>query len=139
MATVLLYMKIAAIILGISAGINGYPDAGLGCHPRSYTYMAKRTDEFGRKCWDDITTIACWGRCDTAEIAHWKFPYKISFHRVCIHDKVKLKQTTLQFCDPGVDPSLRIYRYLEAKSCSCKVCRSETTSCEPYRTMFPSE
>lgn len=140
MAMAIFYLEMAVVFLTTFTGTNGYyMETTLECHRRAYTFTARQTDDQGRKCWDDITVIGCWGRCDTAEIAHWQFPYKISFHRVCIHDRQRLTKTTLRNCDEGADPSLRIYWYREAISCSCKVCKSENTSCEPYRTLFPNE
>ena len=42
----------------------------LECHRREYTFKATRTDSFGRQCWEYITVMSCWGRCDSGEVGH---------------------------------------------------------------------
>ena len=40
----------------------------LECHRREYTFKATRTDSSGRQCWEYITAMSCWGRCDSGEV-----------------------------------------------------------------------
>jgi hypothetical protein len=40
----------------------------LECHRREYTFKAVRYDELGRKCWQYVTVMSCWGRCDSGEV-----------------------------------------------------------------------
>ncbi|KAH7939030.1 thyrostimulin beta-5 subunit [Rhipicephalus sanguineus] len=106
------------------------------CHRREYSFRATRTDANGNRCWDDVTAMSCWGRCDSGEIADWRFPFKKSFHPVCTYGSRKLVRTQLRFCDPDdLDErdELRVYEYYEALSCSCQVCDSTWTSCEGFR------
>ncbi len=42
--------------------------ATLECHRREYTFKATRTDLSGRQCWEYITVMSCWGRCDSGEV-----------------------------------------------------------------------
>lgn len=44
-------------------------DATIECHRREFTYRAVNTDENGRQCWDVVTAMSCWGRCDTGEVS----------------------------------------------------------------------
>lgn len=44
--------------------------ATLECHRREYTFKATRTDLSGRQCWEYITVMSCWGRCDSGEVSH---------------------------------------------------------------------
>ncbi|KAH6924850.1 hypothetical protein HPB50_025727 [Hyalomma asiaticum] len=106
------------------------------CHRREYSFRATRTDANGNRCWDDVTAMSCWGRCDSGEIADWRFPFKKSFHPVCTYGSRKLVRAQLRFCDPeDLDErdELRTYEYYEALSCSCQVCDSTWTSCEGFR------
>ncbi|XP_076314640.1 thyrostimulin beta-5 subunit-like [Tachypleus tridentatus] len=123
------------LVTGISSGLIN-PQATLECHRREYTYTATRTDSRGRQCWDSLTVMSCWGRCDSGEIADWRFPFKKSFHPVCIHERKRLVKVILQHCDPDADPELRIFEYYEADTCACQICESSTASCEsvPYRS-----
>lgn len=108
----------------------------LECHRREYTFKATRSDSKGNVCWDDITAMSCWGRCDSGEIADWRFPFKKSFHPVCTYDSRRLVKTQLRHCQPkdlSEEDELRVYEYLEALSCSCQVCDSTWTSCEGFR------
>ncbi|XP_074594674.1 glycoprotein hormone beta 5 [Brevipalpus obovatus] len=109
------------------------------CLRREFTYKAVKTDDFGRKCWQYITVKACWGRCDSLEIADYRFPYKKSYHPVCIHNRMQLKRIKLENCHPGVSDELRDYYYKDALSCKCSVCRSSLASCEgpPYDNPLP--
>ncbi|XP_037273677.2 glycoprotein hormone beta 5 [Rhipicephalus microplus] len=106
------------------------------CHRREYSFRATRTDGNGNRCWDDVTAMSCWGRCDSGEIADWRFPFKKSFHPVCTYGSRKLVRAQLRFCDPDdldEGDELRAYEYYEALSCSCQVCDSTWTSCEGFR------
>lgn len=40
----------------------------LECHRRTYTYRVTQTDENGKQCWDTLSVLACWGRCDSNEV-----------------------------------------------------------------------
>lgn len=44
------------------------PRFTLQCHRREYTFKAVRYDESGRKCWQFVTVMSCWGRCDSGEV-----------------------------------------------------------------------
>ncbi|XP_054169102.1 thyrostimulin beta-5 subunit-like [Oppia nitens] len=102
----------------------------LECHRREYTFKATRTDSSGRQCWEYITAMSCWGRCDSGEIADWRFPYKRSFHPVCIQDRTRIRRIRLKHCDPDSPPGLRYYEYKEALTCVCQSCHTSTVSCE---------
>jgi len=41
----------------------------LSCFKREYLMPAIRMDEFGRRCWDLVKVMACWGRCDSGEVS----------------------------------------------------------------------
>ncbi|PNF33410.1 hypothetical protein B7P43_G04185 [Cryptotermes secundus] len=105
----------------------------LECHRRVYAYKVTKTDSAGRICWDVINVMSCWGRCDSNEISDWRFPYKRSFHPVCLHDSRAVSSVTLQNCEEGVEPGTERYEYLEALSCRCMICKSSEASCEGLR------
>ncbi|XP_069970009.1 thyrostimulin beta-5 subunit [Penaeus vannamei] len=109
------------------------PLSTLECHRRQYTYKVHKTDDNGRMCWDYINVMSCWGRCDSNEIADWKFPYKRSHHPVCMHEETHLTQVTLRNCHEDVAPGTEIYTFHEANRCSCSVCKSSEASCEGLR------
>ncbi|XP_067119570.1 thyrostimulin beta-5 subunit-like [Centruroides vittatus] len=112
------------------------PLSTLECRRTEYFYKATRTDERGRQCWDNLRVMSCWGRCDSIEIADWRFPYKKSYHPVCMHKEKILRRIKLKHCDPDAGPELRKYQYYEAITCSCQFCESSTASCGnviPYR------
>jgi len=67
------------------------------------------------------------------QISDWRFPYKRSFHPVCLHDARAVSSVTLQNCEEGVEPGTERYEYLEALSCRCMVCKSSEASCEGLR------
>lgn len=67
------------------------------------------------------------------QISDWRFPYKRSFHPVCLHDDRTVASVTLQNCEEGVEPGTERYEYLEALSCRCMVCKSSEASCEGLR------
>lgn len=75
----------------------------------------------GYECWDHVSVWSCWGRCDSREISDWKFPYKKSYHPVCVHASRSKSTAHLRFCHPLADPSIRRYEYMEADSCHCQV------------------
>ncbi|XP_008467939.1 thyrostimulin beta-5 subunit-like [Diaphorina citri] len=108
-------------------------DITLDCHRRVYKYRVSQTDSLGRKCWDDIEVLSCWGRCDSNETSDWRFPYKRSHHPVCQHGARALKVVILNNCEENVEQGTEVYRYLEALSCKCSVCKSSEASCEGLR------
>lgn len=75
----------------------------------------------GHECWDHVSVWSCWGRCDSREISDWKFPYKKSYHPVCVHAGRSKAVAMLRFCHPLADPETRRYEYLEANGCHCQV------------------
>ncbi|XP_044733529.1 thyrostimulin beta-5 subunit [Chrysoperla carnea] len=105
----------------------------LECHRRLYTYRAMQTDSRGLSCWDSLSVMSCWGRCDSNEISDWRFPYKRSYHPVCMHASRTPKTVILRHCDYGVESGTNRYEYLEATSCKCQACSSSDTSCEGLR------
>ncbi|KAH8240311.1 hypothetical protein KR032_010819, partial [Drosophila birchii] len=117
--------------------INSGPTvAPLGCHRRLYTYKVTQTDILGNECWDYVSVWSCWGRCDSSEISDWKFPYKRSFHPVCVHAKRHRAVAILKNCHSEADESISKYHYMEAVNCHCQTCSTQDTSCEaPANTM----
>ncbi|KAE8739983.1 Glycoprotein hormone beta5 [Frankliniella occidentalis] len=109
----------------------------LECHPRVYNSTVSRSDRNGRTCFDHVSVTSCWGRCDSNEISDYRFPYKRSHHPVCIHDVHEPRVVVLRHCQEGVEPGTERYEYLEAKRCSCQVCRSSEASCEGLRYRAP--
>lgn len=109
------------------------PSSTLDCHRRVYSYKVSKTDSQGRQCWDTINVMSCWGRCDSNEISDWRFPYKRSYHPVCLHDGRELTAVTLNNCEEGVEPGTERYEFLQAVSCRCLVCKSSEASCEGLR------
>ncbi|OTF76583.1 hypothetical protein BLA29_006308 [Euroglyphus maynei] len=103
----------------------------LDCHERSFTFKAVRTDPVtGLQCRDYIRLLSCWGRCSSGEIADYRFPYKRSFHNVCIHDVVEKRLFELTDCDRGAPEYLRSYEAVVAKSCVCRRCETSMVNCE---------
>lgn len=122
----------------------------LECHRKLYTYRVTQTDENGKQCWDTVSALACWGRCDSNEvkiiawnlsfidmhefqISDWRFPYKKSSHPVCVHYGRNKSLVYLRHCEDGALPSASRYEYLEASGCRCQLCSSSDTSCEGLR------
>ncbi|XKL61389.1 hypothetical protein PGB90_008446 [Kerria lacca] len=105
-------------------------DSVLECYRRIYNYTIIKKDNYGRSCWDTIPAVSCWGRCDSREIPDWKFPYKKSFHPVCIHDFQEPKNIILRNCDDDVESGTEIFKFHQALSCKCSVCKSSEASCE---------
>uniref|UniRef100_A0A8D8YYU7 Glycoprotein hormone subunit beta domain-containing protein n=1 Tax=Cacopsylla melanoneura TaxID=428564 RepID=A0A8D8YYU7_9HEMI len=112
---------------------GAHQDLILDCHRRLDKYRVSQVDSLGRKCWDDIEVQSCAGRCDSNETSDWRFPYKRSHHPVCQHGARTPKTAILNNCEEGVMPGTEIYRYLEALSCKCSVCKSSEASCEGLR------
>ncbi|XP_005182588.1 thyrostimulin beta-5 subunit [Musca domestica] len=106
------------------------PNGHLGCHRKQLTYRVTQADSKGRECWDYVSVSACWGHCDSSEISDWKFPYKRSFHPVCVHATRQPAVVLLGNCHPEADEEARRYEYLEAVSCHCHTCSTMDTSCE---------
>lgn len=75
----------------------------------------------GRECWDHVSVWSCWGRCDSNEISDWKFPYKRSYHPVCMHAGRSKSVAFLRHCHPQADPETNRYEYMEAIGCHCQV------------------
>ncbi|KAH8272166.1 hypothetical protein KR018_004488, partial [Drosophila ironensis] len=109
---------------------SGSTVAPLGCHRRLYTYKVTQTDPLGHECWDYVSVWSCWGRCDSSEISDWKFPYKRSFHPVCVHAQRQAAAATLKNCHMDADENTRQYQYMEAVNCHCHTCSTQDTSCE---------
>ncbi|XP_060529924.1 thyrostimulin beta-5 subunit [Cylas formicarius] len=105
----------------------------LKCHKRTYTYKVSQTDENGKECWDILSVMACWGRCDSNEIADFRFPFKKSNHPVCVHYGRNKAFVILRNCEEGALPSAARYEYYEAADCKCQLCSSLDTSCEGLR------
>lgn len=101
--------------------IAGRVVASLGCNRRLYTYRITQADSMGRECWDHVSVWSCWGRCDSKEISDWKFPYKRSYHPVCMHAGRSKAVAYLRQCHPDVEPETKRYEYLEAIGCHCQV------------------
>ena len=56
----------------IEAGLEPLDvSATIECHRRMYTFRVTQTDESGKQCWDTLSVMACWGRCDSNEV--WIF------------------------------------------------------------------
>ncbi|GAB0096621.1 glycoprotein hormone beta-5 [Sergentomyia squamirostris] len=138
--------QIVSLILGLMACVGGALEistvldtaaspkvATLGCHRRIYTYRVTQTDQKGRDCWDDVSVVSCWGRCDSNEISDWKFPFKRSYHPVCVHAGRQATVAVLRNCHPEAEPETRRYHYTEAVGCHCQTCSTQDTSCEAPR------
>lgn len=95
--------------------------SSLGCNRRLYTYRITQADSMGRECWDHVSVWSCWGRCDSKEISDWKFPYKRSYHPVCMHAGRSKAVAYLRQCHPDVEPETKRYEYMEAIGCHCQV------------------
>lgn len=102
----------------------------LGCHKRTVTYRITQNDPQGMQCWDDVKIMTCWGRCESNEITDYKFPYKQSFHPVCVHAGRLPSVAHLKNCHPEAGEEARRYEYVEPVSCHCHICMSIDTECE---------
>lgn len=40
----------------------------LNCYKRLYTFKVTQADENGKQCWDTLSVMSCWGRCDSKEV-----------------------------------------------------------------------
>jgi len=109
------------------------PATTLSCHRRLYSYKVTKTDSSGKKCWDHVNVMSCWGRCDSNEIPDFRFPFKKSHHPVCMYGSRKPNFAVLKNCDAGAEPGTERYDYEEAETCHCSVCRSSVASCEGLR------
>ncbi|KAF4528202.1 hypothetical protein B566_EDAN014027 [Ephemera danica] len=114
-------------------GVNIDMASTLECHRRLYTYKVQQADAAGHLCWDDVHVWSCWGRCDSNEISDWRFPFKRSFHPVCMHEDRLPRTVLLKNCATGASPGTELYTVLEAASCRCAVCKSSEASCEGLR------
>ncbi|XP_017061645.1 thyrostimulin beta-5 subunit [Drosophila ficusphila] len=127
----LIMMRVYASKLVELLPINSGPTAApLGCHRRVYTYKVTQSDSLGHECWDYVSVWSCWGRCDSSEISDWKFPYKRSFHPVCVHAHRQPVMAILKNCHPKAEKSVSKYHYMEAVNCNCQTCSTQDTSCE---------
>lgn len=125
----LLASLVSASVLSAQGEEDEAPEK-LGCHKRKYNFRVTQTDKNGRSCWDLVSVKSCWGRCDSNEISDYKFPFKRSYHPVCVFSGRVPSVATLRNCDPGVEPLTNQYHYMEATSCKCQTCSSADTSCE---------
>lgn len=101
------------------------------CEKRVYEFNVEQIDEKGFRCQGNIKVNACYGRCQSKEIADWKFPYKRAHHPVCMTSTGVAKVVTmLTNCDPEASMEARRYEYSEPLDCQCKMCTSINTSCE---------
>nr|QHB80545.1 glycoprotein hormone beta 5 [Carabus violaceus] len=105
----------------------------LGCSRKDYEFRVTQTDDQGKQCWDAVIVPACFGRCDSNEISDWRFPYKRSYHPVCVHAGRSKAVWKLRHCEAGVAPGTDTYVYTMAESCRCQACTSSDTSCEGVR------
>lgn len=109
---------------------NGPKHSSLECNKRHYTFKAVKRDDSGNKCTGIVRATICYGGCDTGEIADWIFPHKKSVHKVCSHGLRVRRRVVLTECTSNsVDPSLREYHYVDAKSCVCQKCNPADTTC----------
>ncbi|KAJ6217348.1 hypothetical protein RDWZM_008505 [Blomia tropicalis] len=113
------------------------PKSTLECHRREYTYMAVKSDkETGKRCTGFITVESCWGRCNSGEITDYHFPYKKSYHYVCMHGEQKKSMFELNDCDPDAPRYLRYYEAVVAKTCVCRMCETSQANCESFPTVY---
>lgn len=101
------------------------------CEKLPYTFNVEQFDDKGYRCQGSITVNACYGRCQSKEIADWKFPFKRAHHPVCMTSTGVAKVVTmLPNCDLEASMEARRYEYSEPLDCVCKMCTSINTSCE---------
>ncbi|KAG6449358.1 hypothetical protein O3G_MSEX006019 [Manduca sexta] len=91
------------------------------CSRRIYLAKAEQADEMGRRCWDTVKVPACGGRCDSREISDWEFPFKKSYHPVCVYGSRKSLVVYLRNCDPGVTSGTDVFHFVAAENCRCKL------------------
>ncbi|XP_058242521.1 glycoprotein hormone beta-5 [Hemibagrus wyckioides] len=94
----------------------------IGCAVRDFTFVAQKPG-CGRL---QITTDACWGRCETWEKPILDPPFVESRQRVCTYNHTRYVTVQLPNCSSGVDP---YYTYPVALRCECGVCVTSTTEC----------
>lgn len=94
------------------------PRLTLDCHRREYTYKASRTDFLGRQCWQYITVMSCWGRCDSGEVRRKQSLLRTCFSRLCYiiteASMNKMKDAKLFILNVHL---IRINCYFSSKSC----------------------
>lgn len=69
-------LEIAILVLSIATVSNSQVideeqmlfERVLDCRPRFYSYKVTQTDSEGRMCWDMVTVVSCFGRCDSIEV-----------------------------------------------------------------------
>ncbi|KAF0296284.1 Thyrostimulin beta-5 subunit [Amphibalanus amphitrite] len=114
----------------LAAGVG--PAAG--CEPRLDRPMhVLRRDPAGLACWGTVRAVTCWGHCQSHEVPDWRFPYRRSYHPVCMHGTVQLRTVTLPHCQPGAAAGTDRHTFLDAVSCGCAPCRGAVASCEGVR------
>lgn len=134
----LLLLLLVHAVVFISAVDGEEEGERLGCHRRKYSFRVTQTDQMGRTCRDVVSVKSCWGRCDSNEISDYKFPFKRSYHPVCVFSGRVASVATLRYCDPDVAPNTNQYHYMEATACKCQTCTSFDTSCEPPKEFHHS-
>ncbi|KAM9842564.1 glycoprotein hormone beta-5 [Aulostomus maculatus] len=122
------------LLCGLLLWISLQPDSALprpsavnlrrfiGCAVREFTFQARKPGCGGLQ----ITTDACWGRCETWEKPVLDPPFIESYQRVCTYNETRLVTVKLPNCQPHVDPT---YTYPVALRCDCGVCQTSTTEC----------
>lgn len=58
-------------LLGLVAFLCLHTDAALAnskCKLRHYSHKAMQTDMNGRRCWDEVKMMSCWGYCLSYEV-----------------------------------------------------------------------
>uniref|UniRef100_A0A4W4FQV5 Glycoprotein hormone beta-5 n=1 Tax=Electrophorus electricus TaxID=8005 RepID=A0A4W4FQV5_ELEEL len=94
----------------------------IGCAVREFRFTARKP---GCRALQ-ITTDACWGRCETWEKPVLDPPFVESHQRVCTYNETQLVTVRLPDCAEGVDPG---YTYPAALRCDCGLCATTTTEC----------
>lgn len=56
------------VMILIVRGACKDPESILDCHRRLYNHTVTKKDALGRSCWDTVTAVSCWGRCDSREV-----------------------------------------------------------------------
>lgn len=51
----------------------------LDCNKKLYTVRVSNTDINGRTCFDEISVMSCWGRCDSNEVSYIVIEYYYHF------------------------------------------------------------
>eukprot|EP00066_Takifugu_rubripes_P010672 XP_003978682.1 PREDICTED: glycoprotein hormone beta-5 [Takifugu rubripes] len=94
----------------------------VGCAVREFTFLARKPGCGALQ----ITTDACWGRCETWEKPVLDPPFVDTYQRVCTYNRSRVVTVSLPGCLPDVDPA---YSYPVALRCDCSVCVTSTTEC----------